>query len=77
MSKIPPPAAKAVVPLESEDRVRRGLRKGATTVETAQFIADFSSELSHLARECDLDLLAYLLDMARLEAMRVFQSRQP
>jgi hypothetical protein len=36
--------------------------------ETARYIAEFSAELSYLARRSKLDLLAYLLDMARLEA---------
>lgn len=43
-------------------------------VETAQYVAEFSAELSYLAREANLDLLAYLLDMARLEAIRAVQS---
>jgi hypothetical protein len=36
--------------------------------ETAQYIAEFTAELAYLARNADLDVLAYLLDMARLEA---------
>ena len=43
-------------------------------VETAQYVAEFSAELAFLARKTKLDLLAYLLDMARLEAIRVTQS---
>ena len=39
-----------------------------STAETARYISEFSAELSYLAREAKLDLLAYLLDMARLEA---------
>ena len=42
-------------------------------METAQYIAEFSAELSSLARKPKLDLLAYLLDMARLEAIRTVQ----
>ena len=42
--------------------------------ETAQYVAEFSAELSYLARSANLDLLAYLLDMARLEAIRTVQS---
>ncbi|MBA1157179.1 hypothetical protein [Microvirga mediterraneensis] len=42
--------------------------------ETAQYISEFSAELSFLARETKLDLLAYLLDMARLEAIRALQA---
>ncbi|SCZ07929.1 hypothetical protein SAMN02927923_03934 [Microvirga guangxiensis] len=43
-------------------------------VETAQYIAEFTAELSYLSRQTKLDLLAYLLDMARLEAARVVQA---
>ena len=39
--------------------------------ETARYIAAFSAELSALARKAKLHLLAYLLDMARLEASRL------
>ena len=38
------------------------------------YVVDFTTELSSLARSSRLDLLAYLLDMARLEAMRVVQA---
>ena len=44
-----------------------------TAAETARYISEFSAELSYLAREAGLDLLAYLLDMARLEAIRTLQ----
>ena len=47
---------------------------GMSPAETAQYVAEFSAELSYLARNANLDLLAYLLDMARLEAMRTVQS---
>jgi hypothetical protein len=39
-------------------------------VEAARYIAEFTAELSHIARQSKLDLLTYLLDMARLEATR-------
>jgi len=42
--------------------------------ETAQYIAEFTAELSFLARRARLDLLAYLLDMTRLEAIRSLQA---
>ncbi|MBB3019832.1 hypothetical protein FHR70_002897 [Microvirga lupini] len=45
-----------------------------TPTETARYVAEFSAELSYLARNANLDLLAYLLDMARLEAIRAVQS---
>lgn len=44
-----------------------------TQAETARYVAEFSAELSYLARRAKLDLLAYLLDMARLEAIRAVQ----
>ncbi|WP_445500540.1 hypothetical protein [Microvirga sp. G4-2] len=47
-----------------------------SAAETAQYIAEFTAELSYLARQTRLDLLAYLLDMARLEAARVLQAKQ-
>lgn len=36
--------------------------------EAARYIAAFTGELSSLAKRTGLDLLGYLLDMARLEA---------
>ena len=36
--------------------------------EAADYIGEVSSELATLARRCRLDLLAYLLEMVRLEA---------
>ena len=36
--------------------------------ETAAYVAEMAAELSSLARHAKLDLLAYILDMARLEA---------
>jgi hypothetical protein len=51
-------------------------KAGMSIAETSQYIAEFSAELSYLARESKLDLLAYLLDMARLEAIRSLQTEQ-
>lgn len=49
--------------------------KDRTSVdETARYIAEFTAELAYLAQQAELDLLAYLLDMARLEATRSTQS---
>jgi hypothetical protein len=42
----------------------------ADPAEAARYIAEFAAELSVLARHARLDLLAYLLDMARLEATK-------
>jgi hypothetical protein len=44
--------------------------------EAARYIADFASELAALARRSRLDLLASLLDMARLEAIEIMQGRR-
>jgi hypothetical protein len=40
------------------------------SAEAARYIADFTAELASLAKRSRLDLLAYLLDMAHLEASR-------
>ncbi|MBB4041664.1 hypothetical protein GGR34_003342 [Microvirga flocculans] len=53
---------------EAQEKVATG--EGMSPLETAGYIAEFSAELSYLARQSKLDLLAYLLDMARLEAIR-------
>ncbi len=37
-------------------------------LESAQYIAQMSAELASIARKANLDLLAYFLDMARVEA---------
>jgi hypothetical protein len=44
--------------------------------EAARYIADFASELAALARRSRLDLLARLLEMARLEAIEIMQGRR-
>ena len=51
----------------------QNLPASASMIDAAHYIAEFSAELSSLARQSRLDLLAYLLDMARLEATRVKQ----
>ena len=40
-------------------------------VEAARYIEAFALELSSLAKRSRLDFLAYLLDMARIEAERI------
>lgn len=45
-----------------------GLPSRAETVEFAAYVAGITSELSRLARTHNLPTLAYLLDIARLEA---------
>jgi hypothetical protein len=44
---------------------------------TVAYIATMSSELAQLARSFKLEALAYVLDMARLEAENMGQSKQP
>jgi len=39
--------------------------------ETARYLADHATELARLAREQGFVTLAYLLEMARVEAMRL------
>jgi hypothetical protein len=40
-------------------------------LETANYIAELTAELSSLAQRANLEQVAYLLDLARLEAERV------
>ena len=50
----------------------------ALALESAQYIAQMSAELAVMARNVNLDLLAYFLDMARMEAtssMRKLEGR--
>lgn len=75
MTKAPRPSGKDLSANDvagAEDSVRPGRKMSPT--ETAQYVAEFSAELAYLAREANLDLLVYLLDMARLEAIRTVQS---
>jgi hypothetical protein len=58
----------------AEESARLGSSAMMTPAETARYVAEFSAELSYLARKANLDLLAYLLDMARLEAIRTVQT---
>jgi hypothetical protein len=48
-------------------------RGTAGPVDTALYIADLSGELAQMARQAKLDLVAYLLDLTRLEAARTGQ----
>jgi hypothetical protein len=43
----------------------------SSAAEAARYIAEFTAELSSLAKQSGLDLLAYLLDLAHLEATRL------
>ncbi|WP_201832147.1 hypothetical protein [Microvirga zambiensis] len=75
MTKAPRQSLKVQTPQEPRAVKDAGLPRNAMSpAETAQYVAEFSAELAFLARHAKLDLLAYLLDMARLEAIRVVQS---
>lgn len=51
----------------SSRRAESGIA-GADRHETARYIAALSAELSAMARNVDLELLGYFLEMARMEA---------
>ena len=78
MSKAPRRALPALSPHDQELAEMGSGRaiNGMSMTETAQYIAEFTAELSYLARQTRLDLLAYLLDMARLEAARAMQAEK-
>jgi hypothetical protein len=52
-----------------------GTAEDGGPVEAAQFVARAAGELAQLARQHRLDILAYLLDMAQLEAQEI--ARRP
>lgn len=54
-----------------------GERRESSPKETARYIADVTAGVSALARKAGLDVLAYLLDMARLEAEETAQKQDP
>jgi hypothetical protein len=79
MSK--PPTRALTIPSPHDEQDEAGTLSGRaaasmSTAETARYIAEFTAELSYLARRSKLDLLAYLLDMARLEAGRAIQAKK-
>ena len=45
--------------------------EAANGPDAALYIASFAEELARLAKSHDLDTLAYILDMARLEADQI------
>ena len=49
-------------------RGERGEGGSADASHSADYIADLTKELSEMARSARLDMLAYLLDIAHLEA---------
>ena len=74
MPKASPRPSKTALPVKSD--AAQGSREGdldrppMTPAETAHYVAEFTAELAYLARRSNLDLLAYMLDMARLEALQ-------
>ncbi|MGJ3263535.1 MAG: hypothetical protein ACFE0R_09910 [Salinarimonas sp.] len=53
---------------EAEASRRRGGEPPLSREEAVRYIGAITSELREIARRADLDLLAYVLDMARMEA---------
>jgi len=55
---------------------RDAIRRQADDLETARYIADMTREMSAMARRADLDVIAYLLELARLEAEETVQKKE-
>lgn len=53
---------------------KRERAEPASVPETARYIAELTGGLSALARGSGMDVLAYLLDIARLEAEEIAQT---
>ncbi len=77
MSKDPSRPSKSAVSSAGSNKREGTAAPGAAqpevapdAVETARYIESFALELSSLAKRSRLDFLAYLLDMARIEAER-------
>jgi hypothetical protein len=79
MAKGSPRPGKIASAEQAEGRPRLGTPPGplsgpidaadpALAIESARYIAQMSGELASMARNANLDLLAYFLDMARVEA---------
>lgn len=64
-----PPADQSEVPATAD------LPQAPDPVATAEYVAAMTGELATLSRNAGLDLLAYFLDIARLEALE--QARRP
>jgi hypothetical protein len=52
-------------------------RKSDQPFATAAYIAEICTDLGRMAREDGLDTLAYILDMARLEAQSLANQSKP
>jgi hypothetical protein len=69
MSLISPTSQdSAAVPVKNR-HLEQQPPEGPDRRETARYIAALSAELSVLARNVDLELLGYFLEMARMEAV--------
>ncbi len=84
MSKDPSRPSKPAVSSSESARKEGTAASGAAQpevapdpAEPARYIEAFALELSSLAKRSRLDFLAYLLDMARIEAERVGSRGQP
>lgn len=77
-AKAAPPSLNDLIPLKRSLETEAASETPAEIApsETARYIADLTAELAYLARKARLDLLAYLLDMARLEAVRSVQANR-
>lgn len=64
-------------PRPSDDRGREPEPRRDEAARTAAYVASLSGELSVLARGHGLELVAYFLDLARIEAMDVAVPRAP
>jgi len=63
-------------PLDQRTRLRAPPPNSPKAEETAAYVASFSGDLRELARRSGLTTLAYLLDMARLEAEAEIRARE-
>ena len=54
-----------------------GEGEDSSSKETARYIADVTGGISALARKAGLDVLAHILEMARLEAEETAQKSEP
>jgi len=55
----------------------QGAKHKPSALEAARYIADLSTSLSTIARRSGLDVVAYLLDLVRLEAEENAQNAKP
>jgi hypothetical protein len=66
----PHPSKSVVLAPQSEEGTGKAAAGEMTSIEAARYIEAFALELSSIAKRSRLDFLAYLLDMARIEAER-------